>query len=215
MPSNHKVSQGECLSSIAKRYGFTDYRVIYNHPSNAAFKQKRPNPNVIFPGDIIVIPDNELKEEPGATEKKHVFKLKRDEVKLRLIVKDDQDNSFANTRYELKIDDLRFTGKTGGDGKIEQEIPADARTGELAVFPSDDVVAIFSLELGELDPVEENTGVQARLNNLGFHCGAVDGMIGPMTQGAIRSFQKKNGLPETGNADTATRNKLKQVHDWE
>jgi N-acetylmuramoyl-L-alanine amidase len=120
-------------------------------------------------------------------------------------------------RYQLKIGSQTYTGTTGGDGKIEQDIPVEATSGELAVFPSggtQNAIGIFSLEIGHLDPVEEATGVQARLNNLGFDCGAVDGIIGPMTQEALRAFQKKYGLSETGNADTATRNKLRELHDW-
>ena len=30
MPRNHKVAQGDCLSSIAKKYGFPDYKVIWD-----------------------------------------------------------------------------------------------------------------------------------------------------------------------------------------
>jgi hypothetical protein len=40
---NHVVKQGESLASIAKKYGFTDWWAIYNHPSNADFKRKRPS----------------------------------------------------------------------------------------------------------------------------------------------------------------------------
>jgi hypothetical protein len=34
----------------------SNWRTIYDHPSNADFKRKRPNPNLIFPGDRIFIP---------------------------------------------------------------------------------------------------------------------------------------------------------------
>lgn len=53
----HVVRQGECLSAIAKRYGFASYRIIYDHPDNAELRRARPNPNLLFPGDVIVIPD--------------------------------------------------------------------------------------------------------------------------------------------------------------
>lgn len=52
----HTVKAGECLSSIAASYGFRDYRTICDHPSNAAFRAKRPNPNLIYPGDVVMIP---------------------------------------------------------------------------------------------------------------------------------------------------------------
>jgi Putative peptidoglycan binding domain len=49
---------------------------------------------------------------------------------------------------------------------------------------------------------------QAALNDQGFNAGAVDGRRGPNTDSAIRSFQAKNGLTETGTLDSATLNAL-------
>jgi len=43
--------------------------------------------------------------------------------------------------------------------------------------------------------------IQALLKNSGFDPGPIDGIMGPRTQGAIRQFQNKNGLPETGLID--------------
>ena len=219
MPQKHKVKQGECLSSIAKKYGFIDYKTIYDDPANAAFKQKRPNPNTIFPGDVIVIPDNEVKEVDKPTEQAHKFVLNKDKVQFQIIVKDDDGNPMANRKYELKIEEKSFSGTTDGSGKLVHDIPAEAASGELAIYSGEgetqSVVTVFKLDIGHLDPVQEATGVQARLNNLGFDCGKVDGVVGPVTQEAIRAFQEKNGLSVTGSADTATKNKLAQLHDWE
>jgi hypothetical protein len=57
MPNTYKVQPGDTLNKIASKHGFNNYRDIYDHPSNAALRAKRPNPNLIFPGDVIVIPD--------------------------------------------------------------------------------------------------------------------------------------------------------------
>ncbi len=51
----YKVQRGDSLSAIGRRHG-VDWGRIYNHPSNAAFRAKRPNPNQIQPGDEIFIP---------------------------------------------------------------------------------------------------------------------------------------------------------------
>jgi hypothetical protein len=42
---------------------------LYNHPFNAAFRLKRPNPNLIYPGDVVMIPhvDARYYEVPGMT----------------------------------------------------------------------------------------------------------------------------------------------------
>jgi peptidoglycan hydrolase-like protein with peptidoglycan-binding domain len=49
---------------------------------------------------------------------------------------------------------------------------------------------------------------QAALNDQGFNAGSVDGRMGPATDSAIRGFQAKNGLTQTGTLDSATLNAL-------
>ena len=54
-------------------------------------------------------------------------------------------------------------------------------------------------------------GAQTALLYLGFNPGRVDGVIGPRTRSALSEFQKKFGLPDTGDLDSATENKLFKV----
>jgi len=214
--SYHTVQQGECLSSIAKQYYLSDYRLIYDHPENAELKRRRPDPNIIYPGDVLFIPDKELKEVPRPTDNKHKFKLKEQLVLLRIVVKDDKDHPYANKRYQLTVEGTQFDGTTNGQGLLEQKIRADATDGELKVWTGQDDRIDFhgwKLSLGHLDPIETVTGVQARLNNLGFYCGTVDGIVGPMTSEALRDFQGKEKLQPTGQLDATTRNRLKNKHD--
>lgn len=220
MSTQYTVVKGDCLSAIAKRFGFADYRTIYNHPDNADFKELRPDPNLIYSGDILQIPDKEPGEKPGETDKKHKFRKKGKKTFLRLRILDSEDNPYANVDFELTVDGAKdkITGKTDGNGKIEEEIEADAAKGELFLKKnsgSGEVIGVIELELGELDPIVEDTGVQARLNNLGFDCGEVGGAMDAEKEEAIRAFQKKNTLTETGTADEATKNKLVEQHDWE
>ena len=46
--------------------------------------------------------------------------------------------------------------------------------------------------------------MQAALFDLGFLTVEYDGMYGPKTIEAVKAFQKKNALTETGDADTKT-----------
>ncbi|HEY6945459.1 MAG TPA: LysM domain-containing protein, partial [Candidatus Acidoferrum sp.] len=71
MSETHIVEQGEHLSQIAKKYGFPDYKIVWDHPENADLKKLRKNPNILFPGDQVFIPDKEEKEESGPTDKRH------------------------------------------------------------------------------------------------------------------------------------------------
>jgi LysM repeat protein len=69
----HVVVPGECLSSIAARYGLSDYREIYDLEANASYRKLRPDPHVILPGDQLVIPDTEPMTKPLATGKRHTI----------------------------------------------------------------------------------------------------------------------------------------------
>ena len=89
MANTHVVQAGECLYQIAKRYGFGDWKAIYEHPENAAFRKKRGNPNVIFPGDRIHIPDREERKVEAATGSSHTFKVNRARMMLRLAIRDE------------------------------------------------------------------------------------------------------------------------------
>ena len=73
MPIKYKVVQSDCIDSISFNYGFMP-DTIWNHPTNAELKQKRQNPNILFPGDVVVIPDKTVKEELGTTEQRHRFR---------------------------------------------------------------------------------------------------------------------------------------------
>lgn len=57
MSSNYTVLAGDTLIKIAKKFGKPSWQAIYYSPENDAFRLKRPNPNLIYSGDVIVIPD--------------------------------------------------------------------------------------------------------------------------------------------------------------
>ena len=85
-------------------------------------------------------------------------------------------------------------------------IPPDAREGRLTSF--DNGIEDYSLELGHLDPLTKDSGIRARLTNLGLDCGDNDESLAQ----AIMEFQQQRGLDATGEMDDATRTKLKKVY---
>jgi lipoprotein-anchoring transpeptidase ErfK/SrfK len=50
---------------------------------------------------------------------------------------------------------------------------------------------------------------QLALTRLGYSPGSLDGVVGSQTRAALRTFQRENALPATGQADGATRAKLR------
>ena len=65
------------MNASAAKYGFAKWKTIYDHPANAGLKKRRPNPNLIHPGDEIVIPDRAPKEADCATGRVHKFVVKK------------------------------------------------------------------------------------------------------------------------------------------
>ena len=198
---------------IALKYGFADYRTIWDHPENASLKQKRQNPNILFPGDRLFIPDKKEKEESGSTEQHHRFVRKAQKLMLRIVARDLSDDPIANAPCELIVDTRSFKLTTDGNGKIEQEIDKDAQRGQLTIKdPKGATDIIIEFKIGHLDPVEEVTGQQARLNNLGYNAGEVGRADPYQFRSAVEEFQCDHKLKVDGDCGPQTQAKLKEVH---
>ncbi|MBN1766859.1 MAG: LysM peptidoglycan-binding domain-containing protein [Sedimentisphaerales bacterium] len=202
MPTQHTVKQGECITSIADKYGLF-WETVWNHAENAELKQQRQDPNILQPGDVIHIPDKEVKEEDCATEQKHRFRKKGIPAKLKVRIMADNE-PLPDKPYSLYIDDrLVCEGTTDGDGFIEASIPPNAREGEIRVGEGDNRL-IFPVSLGTVNPIDTDEGVAGRLHDLGY---PADEDI----QAAIQGFQQDNDLEPTGEMNDETRDKLREV----
>ena len=189
MPKFHKVEQGDCLASIAAKYGFADYKTIWNDAKNEALRTKRKNPNILFPGDIVAIPDKATKTETRPAGASHSFASGSASTALRVVLTDFQDNPLACQKYTLQLTGQTITGTTKPNGLVEATIPSDADSGQLILEGETEP---FTILLGQLDPIDTISGVQARLNNLGYDSGKVDNIQGPITTAALRAFQTDN-----------------------
>lgn len=199
---NYTVKQGDCCSSLGYKFGIP-WKKIWDHASNAALRQKRKTPDVLFPGDAIFIPDKTLKEEPCSTEQLHNFKKKTEKVWLRLRLLE-EDKPRKNLQYKLKIGDQEIEGTTDGNGKLEHKI--SPKHPEAWVITEIDV---YHLTLGALDPTEEDSGVENRLQNLGFLGRQKSPAI---VESSVKAFKDKNDLGNTGDVNAATRSKLLEKH---
>jgi N-acetylmuramoyl-L-alanine amidase len=203
------VRQGDCIESIAVQTGFF-WKTLWDHPQNQALQAAGREGQVLLPGDRVYVPPLRPKEEPGPTEKLHRFRRKGVPSKLVLILKDN-DVPRANLPYVLNVDGRFYSGTTDAGGRLEHRIPPDAKSGRLTLGTPPNQQE-FELQLGGLDPGSELSGIQTRLNNLGFDCGPADGKLDGKTQSALRAFQAKHNLNQSGEPDDATKQKLKQEH---
>src|ERR1022692_4713015 len=221
---DHVVRQGECMSSIAYLYGFS-WKVLWDAAENRELKKSRQDPNVLFPGDVVKIPDKQTKYYAGvgragiipekqtkyyacATDARHLFKLNGFKAVLRIrVMKDDQPR--ANENYLLEIDGTLMGGQTDAAGWLEKKIPPNAVRGKLTLSNG---LENYDLQLGKLDPVHEVSSIEGRLMNLGYYGGPISGFMNPDLQAALRAFQAGKGLQQLGEADDATKAALQQEH---
>ena len=213
MPIKYTIRQGDSIVDVAYRNGFFA-DTVWEHPDNAELRERRRNKNILMPGDVLTIPDKREKEESAVTGKRHRYRIKGIPAVLRLQLFDGDELPRANQTYKVTIRgpgyETPFEGVTDGEGILKMAVPPSATEGDLVIGP--DQLRI-KLRLGHLDPIEELSGVQKRLNNLGFSCGEPDGKLNPATRRALAAFQIRFGLPETGEIDDVTRAKIGSMHD--
>ncbi len=204
----HEVTQGECLSSIAARYGF-GWQTLWNDSANAELKKNRKDPNILFPGDVVMVPEVKARKESCASGALHSFVCKSTIEPIRIKFLDELDKPLANQKYELVIEGKTRTGSTNGDGELTEKIAPRVKSAKL--FLGDDRRE-YTLQLGALDPITEVAGVQERLRNLGYDTGKPDGISGPQTSAAITAFQAEQGLEPTGEVNDDTLSALTDRH---
>ena len=213
----HIVEEGEHLSGIASRFGFSSFLTIWDHAENAELKKLRKNPNVLFAGDRLFIPDRETKEEERPTDKKHSFVAARGELKLRVKVLDGLEKprsepcTLTGSGFQNQMFDL-------GEGILVGLIPVSATKAEL-FFPNiekEESEVKVPLGVGLLDPITEVAGQRQRLNNLGYFAG-FDARSTAQFKFAVEEFQcdhlKELGKKkEDGICDADTQKVLVKVH---
>lgn len=208
----HIVKQGEDVYSIAYEYKMAKWEDLYHHPLNKRLRETRQDPGLLYPGDVVYIPDLETIKYKLATNQKHHIVLPTKITKLVLRLLNEQGAPLQCKKYELSAGGKVVFGTTDGDGKLEEKIPVSINHATLKVWPNDDQQDfwIYQLGLGQLDPTEEISGVQGRLRNLGQASGPLDGQFGPVTHTALQQFQQLASIAAAGAVDADTKKKLNE-----
>lgn len=159
----YTVQKGDSLSKIAKTFKINSWRAIYDHPANAEFRKKRPNPDLIHPGDVLFIPGKApevITLQSGQRHRvqvilpKHVAdppEIPESWVKFQVI--DDAGKPVKGVKLKLKL--------ANGEA-MEVETNADGRI-ELADLPSEtfDIEGMVDSETLEVYEVKEKKLSQA------------------------------------------------------
>lgn len=209
MSREHTIRAGESIPSLAFENGFFP-ATLWNHPNNAALRQKREVGTVLKEGDAVFIPDLTVKEVNKPTDAEHVFRRKGFPEKLRIRFLDDKNNPRGGRRYVLTIDGSIREGKTDGEGFLTEPIFPNAVRAKLVLYEQESEEN-YELQLAQLQPVTELAGVQARLSHLGYFCHGEE-VLGELTRACLLAFQNDHKLEPTGEADEKTRELLKRIY---
>jgi N-acetylmuramoyl-L-alanine amidase len=204
------AAQGECISSIAYDEGFF-WETLWYHEENAEIRLRRKDPNLLLPGDRVHVPELQTKTQACATETRHRFVKKGVPAKFRLVLLDAAGKPRASVAYELVVDGVSRSGKTTKAGAVELAISPNASTAEL-IIRQDDLEEEYTLDLGNLDPLDTLTGVLARLQNLGYDCDP-EGTPPEAVVAAVRAFRMHHDLEPGDAIDEAFRDRLRSEHD--
>ncbi|MFO0613347.1 MAG: peptidoglycan-binding domain-containing protein [Polyangiaceae bacterium] len=100
---------------------------------------------------------------------------------------------------------------TNERGELAVEVPVDLRELEVEVHSTG---LRLLLLLGHIDSIEEPSGIRQRLAHLDYHPVGFEAgegrLVDAFDRWAIRSFQQAEGLTVTGEADDATRARLRE-----
>jgi hypothetical protein len=118
-------------------------------------------------------------------------------------------------KFRMVCEGLKFDGVTGDDGRIERDVPKDAKTVEISLWLGDfptGPMKRYSVQIEALPHPGSIAGAQVRLKNLGYYKGAGKGEIDDETRASLRRFQADHNIEATGELDDATRGALVERH---
>ena len=205
---DYVVQEGDCLSQIAFDNGFSP-QTLWLDPRNSELRRARKNPHVLLAGDRVHIPRRRPCVEGCGTNVRHRFRRKGVPEFVNLKFIDCEDQPLARVECRITVDGIHRSTKTGADGGLKIPIPPNARDVRLVFECTGEEIQVG---LGELDPVDTLQGACQRLRNLGFENGEFSAGATGQVREAVRAFQYKYDLPETAEIDTATQDKLQEIH---
>lgn len=200
------VNPGDSIDRIGYSHGVAP-KTLWHLSDNEDLSSLRNNPNILMNGDTVVIPDKKQKNLPAITGRRHRFRRVGVPSKLRVQLLENGEPR-SNCFYRLKAGALLESGLTDNEGLIEHWVSPDIDTALLEI----DHGEIYELHIGRLNPATDITGVESRLQNLGYLSEIeTPAPQTPLTT-AIAAFQRDSSLTETGEIDFETRSILERRH---
>lgn len=203
--TTYVVKSGDCIASIGMASGFFP-DTLWQSPANADLKALRKDGNVLFPGDVVAIPDLRPKSASCATGRRHDFRRRGVPEILRIALLR-RGKPRADIPYDIEINGrVIASARTDAEGRLQHYVPPDATSGRLILSETE----AYDLALGYLAPASTESGARARLMNLDL-LAAADADAGAYAA-ALTELQIQNELEPTGILDEGTQQRLIAAH---
>lgn len=186
---------------------------VWEHPRNRELKEQRSDSEVLQPGDIVYLPEpneesRQLAISVGATNK---YRALIPKIPVNIILNDASGPLAAKAYHILGMGKPR-RGTTDDKGLASFSVPVHISEVRLVLDEAGDEYPIL---IGEMDPVEEHSGVWKRLEHMGYLSGrdiGPDGAAPAALREAIEKFQVDYGLKISGRLDDDTKAALVRIH---
>ena len=158
------IKAGDYLAKLAYKFGF-DADAVWNDPANDDLRKRRPNPNILWPTDILYIPDQVDKKPTTFTlvvGQMNTFESNPTIIDFSIRF---SDTNLASQAYTVDELPERTGLTTGADGTASLSIPVTLAFVTIRFSTSG---ATYAFRIGDLDPVDTLSGTFQRLQNLGF-----------------------------------------------
>jgi hypothetical protein len=167
------IADGDYLALLAYQQDF-DADTVWNDPANDDLRALRPDPNLLWPTDILHVPNQMNKMPvthtlaPGSTT---TFVSTPPTLPVAVKFTGADPSAYASKAYVVKeLEDL--TGlTTNGDGLATFDAPITLQTMTVVFTDSGEA---WRLKIGSMDPIETLSGIWQRLQNLGYLDGDIE-----------------------------------------
>jgi N-acetylmuramoyl-L-alanine amidase len=195
------IRQGDFLFNLANTFGF-DADTVWQDPSNASLRALRPDPNILFPGDLLYIPDPPLSGPPmkGLTPGSTNNFVAPDPPTITLTVtfSSADATTYASKGYTIQELDQLAGLTTDENGVATFQVPVTLKTATV-VFT--DTGETYTLSIGGLDPINTLSGIFMRLQNLGYIGSDIE--FEPSDLDTLRAGLRLLKASQSGSSDSA------------
>ena len=200
------IRQGDHMRKLAVQHGF-NAAAVWSDPQNARLSQQRASMDILYPGDVLLIPEPIREWWPVELGQVNRFVASIETVPIQTVICH-RGALLANASYRVR--ELPELGELSTDarGCVRFESPA---TLAAATLDFEEPPLRLVLQIGHLDPADTSSGLRQRL----FHLGHLPTTAAPErdVRAAIAMFQlTRVGLEANGEVTPETRQAITEEH---